>query len=244
VDDEGPQSNQNGNIGSLTILLQTTWDGELISSEDFGDIKYTNSFGSELSIERLRFLISDLALTNSDGETILIDDYELVDVSQNDSGNLSLNLGIPTGNYEVSFNFGFSEEDNIDGVYPDLNVANWNVPGMLGGGYHYMQLEGKFIDETSTETAYQYHTIRAVDITGDDPVFEDTHIPVNLGNVNIGQDVLGLTIQMDVSEWFKNPNTWNLNELNSVLMPNFGAQKMMNENGQNVFKLGELLLTL
>jgi hypothetical protein len=46
-----------------------------------------------------------------------------------------------------------------------------------------------------------------------------------------------IEIKMNLSEWFKNPNTWNLNELNSILMPNFEAQKMMRENGETVFSL-------
>jgi hypothetical protein len=46
-----------------------------------------------------------------------------------------------------------------------------------------------------------------------------------------------MEIKMNLAEWFKNPNTWNLNELNSILMPNFEAQKMMRENGETVFSL-------
>jgi hypothetical protein len=45
---------------------------------------------------------------------------------------------------------------------------------------------------------------------------------------------------MNLAEWFKNPNTWNLNELNTVLMPNFEAQKMMSANGKSVFTLGQV----
>ena len=45
---------------------------------------------------------------------------------------------------------------------------------------------------------------------------------------------------MNIAEWFKNPTTWNLNELNTVLMPNFEAQKIMSANGKNVFSLGNV----
>jgi hypothetical protein len=48
-----------------------------------------------------------------------------------------------------------------------------------------------------------------------------------------------IEIKMNIAEWFKNPNTWNLNELNTILMPNFEAQKMMSANGKSVFSLGE-----
>ena len=74
-------------------------------------------------------------------------------------------IEIPTGNHRLKFTFGFSDANNKDGEYKDLNSANFNVPTMLGGGYHFMQLEGKFIDNTATETGYAYHAIRAVDST-------------------------------------------------------------------------------
>ena len=46
---------------------------------------------------------------------------------------------------------------------------------------------------------------------------------------------------MNVAEWFKNPNEWDLNALHSFLMPNFNAQIMMSENGQlDVFSIGTI----
>ena len=45
---------------------------------------------------------------------------------------------------------------------------------------------------------------------------------------------------MNIAEWFKNPNLWDLNIYNQMLMPNSTAQIMMYENGQNVFSLGEV----
>ena len=42
---------------------------------------------------------------------------------------------------------------------------------------------------------------------------------------------------MNIAEWFKTPNEWNLNQLNSSLMANSDAQVKMFENGQNVFSL-------
>ena len=42
---------------------------------------------------------------------------------------------------------------------------------------------------------------------------------------------------MNIAQWFKQPNTWNLNEYNQMLMPNSTAQILMYQNGQNVFNL-------
>ncbi|MFK8058604.1 MAG: hypothetical protein AB8B78_00770, partial [Polaribacter sp.] len=62
----------------------------------------------------------------------------------------------------------------------------------------------------------------------------------NLGTVTISNNA-EIEIKMNIAEWFKNPNKWNLNQLNTVLMPNFEAQKMMNANGKSVFSLGEII---
>jgi len=148
---------------------------------------------------------------------------------------------IPIGSYSnVSFTFGFTNEDNVDGAYPDLNTALWNVPTMLGGGYHFMQLEGKFIDNVDAEIGYQYHTIRAVN--NSDPAnlqFIDTFFEVDLGSVTIGNDI-AFNIKMNIAEWFKNPVNWDLNVSHSMLMPDFGAQVLMFTVGKDAFSLGSI----
>ena len=47
---------------------------------------------------------------------------------------------------------------------------------------------------------------------------------------------------MNAAEWFKNPNTWNLNENSIVMMPKYDLQINMKENGKNsVFSLGPIV---
>jgi hypothetical protein len=69
--------------------------------------------------------------------------------------------------------------------------------------------------------------------------FEDTSFTVDLGSIEIKENA-SIEIKMNIAEWFKNPNTWDLNTLNSELMANFEAQKLMNANGKTVFSLGEI----
>jgi hypothetical protein len=108
----------------------------------------------------------------------------------------------------------------------------------LGGGYHYMQFDGKYTNTTVTDAPFNYHNIRAVN-PGMTPTFPDqeTFITVDLGAMTITDDVT-IEVKSNISEWFKTPNTWDLNTLNQVLMPNPNAQLLMNQNGQNVFSLG------
>ena len=128
--------------------------------------------------------------------------------------------------------------DSTDGAHKDLNSVNFGVPGMLGGGYHYMQFDGKYIDNNNEEAGFNYHTIRAVDKTEPDNLkFEDTSFNVDLGTVIITKNT-DIEIKMNLAEWFKNTTTWDLNKLNTVLMPNFEAQQMMRDNGKTAFSLG------
>jgi hypothetical protein len=227
------------NISQVNVTFNFThnWDGTEVSNANFNTIQYTNANGEQLSITKLRYLISKITFQNSNNDIYTLDGYNLIDVTNNTNLSFTPISTIPSGEYSnVTFTFGFDNDDNYNFNYPDLNSASWNVPGMLGGGYHYMQLEGKFIDNTATETGYAYHAIRAVDNSGATPVFQDTFFEVDLGAVTITNNA-EFNIEMNIAEWFKNPNTWDLNVLNNMLMPNFNAQALMNQNGQSVFSL-------
>jgi hypothetical protein len=218
----------------FTITLNFThhWNGLKITPKDFNELKFTNENGERLSIERLRYLISNISLINGKN-------YHLIDVGENSGTSITI-PELTDESYALSFKFGLSDEDNTDGTYQDLNSVSFSVPGVLGGGYHFMQFDGKYIDNNKEATGFNYHTIKGVDTTDPDNLkFEDTSFKVNLGTVVVA-NTTEIEIKMNLAEWFKNPNTWNLNELNTVLMPNFEAQKMMRANGDSVFSLGEV----
>jgi hypothetical protein len=223
------------NIETVNITLKFTqnWDGTVISASDFNQFNFTNENGDLISIERLRYVVSNATIGGVEKE------YQLINIGENTGSEISLE-GVTKGSKSLSFTFGFRDEDNLDGVYADLNSTSFNVPEMLGGGYHYMQFDGKYKDTNNADANFNYHAIRAADITDpDNIILQDTSFEVDLGDVEITENAT-IEIKMNVAEWFKNPNTWNLNELNTVLMPNFDAQILMSENGQSVFSLGEI----
>lgn len=223
---------------STTFTFSHNWDGAPVSNINFNALNYNNANGELLSIERLRYVISDITFKTITNDITELDIYNLVDVTNN---NLSFTpeTEIPTGSYTVSFTFGLDNEDNSEN-YLDLNSESFNVPNMLGGGYHYMQFDGKFINSSMDEQGFNYHAIRAVDNPGTNPTFpQDTFFTVNLGVITITNDV-DIEVEMNIAEWFRNPNLWNLNDFNQMLMPNSTAQIMMYNNGQSVFSLGEV----
>tara|TARA_R110002073_G_scaffold123234_2_gene266876 strand:- start:60706 stop:61479 length:774 start_codon:yes stop_codon:yes gene_type:complete len=227
---------------AITLNFSHAWQDTEITNADFNDVKFTNANGEQLSIERLRYLISEIILTHESGVVTTLDDYTLVDVTNGENLSLTTSATILPGNYtSISFRFGFSDTNNTDGIYQDLNTASFNVPGILGGGYHYMQFDGKYLDTNNAEAPFNYHAIRAVDNT--DPnnlTFQDTSFQVSLGAIIVGGNT-NVNVQMDVYEWFSSPNTWDLNVLNTVLMPNSAAQVLMSQNGVSVFSLVDII---
>ena len=221
---------------ALSLNFTHNWDATSIANEDFNELKFVNEKGDTLSIERLRYLVSKVTLINQNTDTIVLNEYNLVDVTNNENVLFTLSKKIPVGTYSnVQFTFGFDASDNIDGVYTDLNTASFDVPGMLNGGYHFMQFDGKYTNTTSEEAPFNYHVISAIDPTNINDAI-DTSYTLNIGSVTIGSNT-NINIQMDVSEWFKNPNTWDLNEYDVNLMGNYDVQLLMNQNGSSVFDL-------
>ena len=66
---------------NTTLTFSHYWDETQITNSDFNTLNFTNAHGELLSIERLRYLISDITFTKTDGQTILLEGYNLVDVT-------------------------------------------------------------------------------------------------------------------------------------------------------------------
>lgn len=224
---------------AVTFEFTQNWDGDPVTASNFnGASSYTNALGTTLTISKLRYLISGIELHKADGSTIKFDDYQLIDVTDVNSLKLNPTLRVPTGEYTgISFIYGFNEADNVSGAYPDLNAASWNWPDMLGGGYHFMQMEGKYEDANGALRSYAYHHGTARVSEG---VFEQNYLSFDFErNFTISGDT-SIEIKMDVSEWYKNPYTWDLNVYDTDLMMNYAAQKYMHDNGASVFSIGAI----
>jgi hypothetical protein len=226
---------------SITFNFTHNYDLAAVSATDFGTIKYINSYGNQHSITKLRYLISDIALHKPNGDSILIDGYNFTDLAGGTGLVYTPTQKIPDGVYSsVSFTWGFDETDNVSGIYTDLNAASWSWPAMLGGGYHFMQFEGMFIDDTAATRGFAYHNGIAREITAvPDTIYHANHfrVKMNAGSTfGINNDVnTSIELKMNIAEWFKNTYQWDLNVYGPMLMPNYNAQLRMNENGRSVF---------
>ena len=147
---------------------------------------------------------------------------------------------IPVGHYTaLRFTFGLDETDNETGLYNDPPESDMFWPDMLGGGYHYMKLNGKFAsgDGRLKPLAVHLGIGQNENLTQFYQNYFIVELPINFNVKANTENHLDLTMVID--NWFRNPNTIDFNELGSGIMQNQTAQRLFNGNGKDVFKIGK-----
>ena len=204
---------------SLNINFKHYVDGsELVANE----MIYTNESNYNYSIRTLRYLISDITLHTNNGNLTLLDEVHFVDISIDST----LSLNIPQINYQnytsISFTMGLDSIKNITDLFLNENFfPSFVWPQFLGGGYHYMQLEGDFNSEL---TGYTTHT------GGTDGIdFSFNKIfPIN--------DITHININMEITNWYKNPEIFELTT--DGIMGDINKQVILKGNGiEDVFSV-------
>jgi hypothetical protein len=219
----------------ITFNFTHHFDGVPVTASNFNQFNFVTANGDTISISKLKYLISDLKLYRPDGSVNVNEGYNLIDVTNNTGLSYSIAKTELGSLASMGFNFGFDSTDN-SGNYIDLNSASWGVPMMMGGGYHGMQLEGMYKKEGADSTFAYHHIVTKRPSMMD--AFEANHIEISLPGIALNQHNIVVEVKMNIAEWFKSPNTWDLDTFHSSLMGNYTAQSMMLQNGYNAFTLG------
>ena len=212
-------SNDSCEYLSLNINFKHYVDGlELVVNE----MIYTNPSNVNYSIQTLRYLISDIIIHSNNGDKVLLDEVHFIDISIDST----LTLSIPQIHYQnytsISFTMGLDSVKNITNLFLNENFfPSFVWPEFLGGGYHYMQLEGDF---NSVFNGYTTHTGAT---NGIDFSFSKVFPIVDITNININ---------MEITNWYKNPETLDLTT--DGIMGNINNQIILQANGiEDVFSI-------
>ena len=221
---------------NVRINLTQYVNGAVLQMNTAG-FPYQNAMMQDYNVTKLQYLISDVTFTKSDGSKIVDEGYHYVDLTDSSLLSYTLPTKIPEGSYtSVGFTFGFDDEDNQSGAYTDLNTLGWNWPAMLGGGYHFLRLEGNYLDSTNTSAEFKTHMGTARDNSASPAVTTINHFDVVLPNssLTVSGD-FSFDIEMNIEEWYTNPTNWDFNVWNAPVMQIYNAQRTLNTNGPSVF---------
>lgn len=195
---------------------------------------YTNEAGNEFLVTEIQWFVSKWELQDEQGRWIASDRIFYIDTNIPESQTLRMD-SIPIGKYKkVRFTFGLDESDNHSGRFSDPPESNMFWPEQLGGGYHYMKLNGKFVNEAGQLMPLNIHSGR---LHEDDNHFT-VEIPIDFSITENTENQLHLTMIID--NWFRSPNLYDFNEYGSAIMQNPTAQHVLKENGNDVFTIQDI----
>lgn len=211
---------------------------------------YTNAAGNEYIIAGLKYFISDVTLYGKGNLVKTLTqpkDIYYIDEEIPSTKEIFFNNVIPAGEYDsVSFVFGITGEKNISYrfVNPPENLMAW--PDALGGGYHYMKLDGKWKDINAMLQPFNFHLGIGQLYHGTgyntDSIYAFVQnwfrvsLPGTAFTIRNGE-LKSLRLVMNISNWFTNPHDYNFNYWGGAVMQNQEAQQTIRENGWNVFSI-------
>ncbi len=230
--------------GKLVIRFEHHLDGVPLV---FDTLIYQNAAGNPYLVNEIQYFISDVRLFRNDGSVKLIDDWKAIHYVDTDipsTHSWEVYDPIPPGSYDsMTFTFGISPERNNSYMYVNPPEKDMFWPEFLGGGYHYLKLNGKWLPEGQTfqTIPFDFHLgIGQVYYSYPDSITGYVH---NNFDVSLpGSDFLvsdGLTTElvliMQVDQWFMDPNLYDHDVYGGYIMQNQEAMEKVKENGHNVF---------
>lgn len=230
----------------LMSACRQTEESELLIKVDYSingqslevdTLKYHNEAGNSFLITEIQWFISKLQIQNDGGEwtDFVTDDnifYIDTDIAES---HLIRSKALTSGHYKaIRFTFGLDEEDNITSHFVNPPESNMFWPEFMGGGYHYMKLNGKYQNEDSILAPMNIHL--GIGQNSDFSEFYHNYFTVELPlDVVIAADDITLNLTMIVDNWFRSPHTYDICAWGSAIMQNQDAQNTLKENGHDVF---------
>jgi hypothetical protein len=226
--------------GKIALSFEHKIDGEDI---DYDTMKYVNAAGNPYLVNEIQYFISDVRLWK-DGKSVLLDQWEdihYVDTDLPDTWIYSPADDLAPGNYDsVNFIFGITEEKNHSFMFVNPPESYMFWPEYLGGGYHYLKLNGKWKAKDGVIKPFNFHMgIGQIyneqgEIIGFVQNYFQVSLPGSSFEIKPGETTR-VIITMNVEEWFKDPNIFDFDYWGGDIMEKQPAMQAAKENGHNVF---------
>jgi hypothetical protein len=233
--------------GKIIFSINHLVNGQPLTKND---LIYTNAAGNEYMITEVKYFISDITFYRHDGSRKLIGDWKdifYVDENLPETTTIRFFDNIPAGTYDsIAFTFGISAQKNKSFMYVKPPEVDMFWPEVLGGGYHYMMINGKWKDTTGVNQPFNFHlgigqlyhgnTTNADSIYAFVQNYFTVHLPGSGFNMN-NNDTLTFNLSMNIEKWFENPHIFDFNYWGGAIMQNQPAMQIAKENGWAVFSI-------
>lgn len=222
---------------NLNLYIDFTVDGQTLVQDNR---QYVNAAGNQYEVNEVMFFLSDMNLKKNDGSVVGVEGIHYVDLDLVSSLNWTL-ASVPVGNYtSLSFTFGLTDMQNQSYRFVNPPECNMSWPEVMGGGYHYMKINGKWLADDGQVKPFNLHTGRGqqYDDEGNVTRFVDNSFTVSLEiPFSVKEKGENLQLVMNINQWFNASRMFDLDEWGGSIMQNQAAQEILKQNGPYVFEL-------
>jgi hypothetical protein len=203
-------------------------------------MNYTNTAGNHYRVDELQYFISEIKVITADGQILPITtDNAIHYVDLDDTASLTWTPKdrLPVTDYaSISFVLGINEAKNKTGLFVNPPERDMFWPDMMGGGYHYLKMNGQWVSAGDTIKPFNFHLGIGMENSGTKLVQNYFTVTLPL-NVHAGTLSNVFTITMNIEKWFEAPNVWDWNVIGGQIMQNQDAMHKACENGGNAFSV-------
>lgn len=240
-------------IGHIKLKFTHLVDGKPLQIDT---MMYFNAAGNPYEINEVMYFISDVTLHQSyESNRIknLIDDWKdihYVDIDYPSTLTWEVYDDLPVGKYDsITFVFGITEEKNESFMFVDNPEAQMMWPDVLGGGYHYLMINGKWLDTNNEGHLYNFHLgigqLYKGDVINYDSIyaFVQNYFTVKLPGSSFTlekNETKEIEVIMQIDSWFTTPHNFDFNYWGGAIMEVQPAMQMAKENGFDVFTTGTI----
>jgi hypothetical protein len=167
-------------------------------------MKYTNLAGNLYQVDELQYFISEVTLNTADGQALPITSdsaIHYVDIDIPSTLTWSPKDWLPVTDYaSISFVFGIIDSKNKTGLFVNPPERDMFWPDLMGGGYHYMKMNGKWKATGDTVKAFNFHLGISMKPMGNTmpPNYFTVTLPLN---IHAGTLKNTYTITMNIEKW-------------------------------------------
>lgn len=233
--------------GKVVFLINHQVNGQPLKENE---LIYTNAAGNDYLITEVKYFISDITFYRNDGSNKMIGDWKdifYVDENIPETKTIRFFDKIPAGTYDsINFIFGISKEKNKSFMFVDPPEVNMFWPEVLGGGYHYLMINGKWKDTTGVNMPFNFHlgigqlyhgsTYNVDSIYAFVQNYFTVSLPGSAFTIT-DNDTATFQLTMNIENWFENPHIFDFNQWGGAIMQNQQAMQMAKENGWDVFSI-------
>jgi len=226
--------------GKVKLTFEYRINGSALVKDD---MRYVNAAGNPYQVDEIQYFVSEVQLIRENGQKVTLTSDNGIHYVDNDiPSTLSwpVQQEIPAGKYRaVSFIFGITELKNKSGLFVNPPERDMFWPELMGGGYHYLKMNGKWKAPANAILPFNLHIGVGMGSGGDMTMIQNYFI-VQLpdsGFELMEDQQATLTIAMNIEKWFIEPNLWDWNVTGGQIMQNQQAMHWACQNGEHVFSL-------